>query len=164
MRKLMFIVCLLVVSVAAQAQFEKGKWVVNPSLTGLDFSYSKGEKARFGLQAQGGAFLVDNVALMLTVGAEWSKPTDQYTVGVGGRYYFDACGIYLGAGLKMNHYNLSFDGGNGTNTDFGLGLEAGYAFFLTRTITIEPAVYYDLSFKDSDWSKFGLKVGFGFYF
>lgn len=30
--------------------------------------------------------------------------------------------------------------------------------------SIEPAVYYDLSFKDSDLSKFGLKVGFGFYF
>ena len=33
MKKLMWIVCLLVVSVTAQAQFEKGKWIVNP----LDF-------------------------------------------------------------------------------------------------------------------------------
>ena len=97
MKKLMWIVCLLVVSVTAQAQFEKGKWIVNPSVTGLGLSYSKSEKTQFGLQAQGGA-------------------------------------------------------------------EAGYAFFLTRTVTIEPAVYYDLSFKDSDLSKFGLKVGFGFYF
>ena len=32
MKKLMWIVCLLVVSVTAQAQFEKGKWIVNPSV------------------------------------------------------------------------------------------------------------------------------------
>ena len=62
MKKLMWIVCLLVVSVTAQAQFEKGKWIVNPSVTGLGLSYSKSEKTQFGLQAQGGAFLVDNVA------------------------------------------------------------------------------------------------------
>lgn len=161
MKKFALVVCLLVASVAAQAQFEKGKWVVNPSLTGLDFSYSKGEKAKFGLGAQGGAFLVDNVALLLTVGADWSKPQDTYKIGVGGRYYFDACGIYLGAGLHMKR--LSFAAGS-NRTDWGMGLEAGYAFFLTRTVTIEPAAYYDLSFKDSDWSKFGLKVGFGFYF
>jgi hypothetical protein len=105
MKKLMWIVCLLVVSVTAQAQFEKGKWIVNPSVTGLGLSYSKSEKTQFGLQAQGGAFLVDNVALMLTAGANWSKPEDKYTLGVGGRYYFDKCGIYLGAGLKMNRYN-----------------------------------------------------------
>ena len=30
MKKLMWIVCLLVVSVTAQAQFEKGKWIVTP--------------------------------------------------------------------------------------------------------------------------------------
>lgn len=97
---------------------------------------------------------------MLTAGANWSKPEDKYTLGVGGRYYFDKCGIYLGAGLKMNRYNWKV----GDTTDFAFDAEAGYAFFLTRTVTIEPAVYYDLSFKDSDLSKFGLKVGFGFYF
>ena len=41
MKKLMWIVCLLVVSVTAQAQFEKGKWIVNPSVTGLGLSYRR---------------------------------------------------------------------------------------------------------------------------
>lgn len=48
MKKLMWIVCLLVVSVTAQAQFEKGKWIVNPSVTGLGLSYSKSEKPSSG--------------------------------------------------------------------------------------------------------------------
>lgn len=47
MKKLMWMVCLLVVSVTAQAQFEKGKWIVNPSVTGLGLSYSKSEKTQF---------------------------------------------------------------------------------------------------------------------
>ena len=40
----------------------------------------------------------------------------------------------------------------------------GYAYFLSRTVTIEPAIYYDQSFKDhSKYSTIGLKVGIGVY-
>ena len=31
------------------------------------------------------------------------------------------------------------------DTKFSFGLEAGYAFFLTRTVTIEPAAYWNRS-------------------
>ena len=34
MKKFVLLICLLVSVVSAHAQFEKGKWVVNPSLTG----------------------------------------------------------------------------------------------------------------------------------
>ena len=44
------------------------------------------------------------------------------------------------------------------------GVEVGYAFFISRTVTIEPSVYYQQSFKDhSEYSKIGLRVGFGIY-
>jgi len=161
MKKLTLILGLLLATLAAHAQFEQNKWFVNSSVTGLNFSYSKDAKANFGLQAQGGAFLIDNAALLLTVGADWSKPVDIYTVGVGGRYYFDQNGIFLGTGFKFNKYN--YDGASNIN-DFAWNIEAGYAFFLSRTVTIEPSAYYDLSFKESGLSKFGFKVGFGFYF
>ena len=66
MRRLALIVCLLIGTVAAHAQFEKGKWFVNPSVTGLNFSYNtETDKAHFGLEVKGGAFLIDNVALLL---------------------------------------------------------------------------------------------------
>ena len=43
-------------------------------------------------------------------------------------------------------------------------IEVGYAFFVSTTVTIEPAIYYDQSFKNhSDYSKIGLRVGFGIY-
>ena len=141
MKKLALAICLLVVSIAAQAQFEKGKMILNPSVTGLDFSYSKNDKAKFGIGAQAGTFLADGIALMVNVGADWSKPVDEYTLGTG----------------------MRFSGGH-HQTDWGLGIEAGYAYFLSRTVTIEPAVYYKWRFNDSDMSRFGVKVGFGFYF
>lgn len=159
MKKLTLLVCLLVVTVAAQAQFEKGKWLVNPSITGLNFSYNTdSEKAHFGLEANGGAFVMDNWALLLRAGAVWQGGgTDRYTLGVGTRYYFDKVGIFLGANVDLNRWN--WDGGDLTR--LGFGMEGGYAFFLSRTVTIEPAVYWDIN---KDRSEVGLKVGFGFYF
>ena len=149
MRRLALLVCLLIGTVAAHAQFEKGKWFVNPSITGLNLSYNtETDKAHFGLEAKGGAFLMDNVALLIDAGAKWQGGgTDVYTLGVGGRYYIDKVGVFLGADVNL--------------TRFGFGLEGGYAFFLSRTVTIEPAVYWDIN---KDRSEFGLKVGFGFYF
>ena len=131
MKKLALFVCLLVVTVAAQAQFEKGKWILNPSITGLEFSHDTGtDKTSFGLEAK----------------------------GVGGRYYFDKIGVYLGADVNVDRWDWGHDL---DDTKFSFGLEAGYAFFLTRTVTIEPAAYWNIN---DDRSKFGLKVGFGFYF
>ncbi|MDR0745170.1 MAG: hypothetical protein LBF17_01590 [Mediterranea sp.] len=161
MKKMIFSLCLLCLSTAANAQFEQGKWIVNPSITGLNFSHSSYESAKIGINGQVGAFLIDNTALMVGVGGDWTSHVNSYQTSVGGRYYFQTTGIYLGAGLKMEHWKPE---SNGSVTDFGAFAEAGYAFFITKTITLEPAVYYNLSFKDNAYSKFGLKVGFGIYF
>ena len=160
MKKLVFIVCLLVVSIGAQAQFEKGTWVINPYTTGLGFSVSKADKAQFGLGVKAGNFLAEGFAVMVEAGADWSKPVENYNIGAGGRYYFNKTGIYLGAGLKLDHTRLK---GGHKDTRFGLGIDAGYAFFISKTVTIEPAVYYNLIFNDFDKSKFGIKLGFGIY-
>ena len=57
MKKLALFVCLLVVTVAAQAQFEKGKWILNPSITGLEFSHDTGtDKDKFLALKQGRCF------------------------------------------------------------------------------------------------------------
>ena len=62
MKKLVLFVCLLVATVAAQAQFEKGKWIVNPSISGLGLSHNTDtDKTSFAIEAKGGAFLLDNV-------------------------------------------------------------------------------------------------------
>lgn len=161
MKKITLIMCLLLASLASHAQFEKGKWIVNPSVTGMGFSYSKGDKVQFGLGAKAGTFLADGIALMVEAGADWSNPVDIYTLGTGGRFYFNKTGVYLGGGLDLNRMRRK--GGN-HSTEWGLGIEAGYAYFLSRTVTVEPAVYYKWRFNDNDLSKFGVKIGFGLYF
>ena len=161
MKKLVWFLCLLTVSFAAKAQFEQGPMILNPSVTGLDFSYSKNDDAKFGIGAQVGTFLADGFALMVNAQADWSEPVDRYTIGTGARCYFNSTGIYLGAGFDWDRIRLK---GGAHNNDWGLGIEAGYAYFLSRTVTIEPAIYYKWRFDDSDNSRFGIKIGFGFYF
>lgn len=161
MKKAVFVICLLATSLVARAQFEQGKCILNPSLTGLDFSYSEEERVTFALGFKAGAFVWDNVALMVEAGGDWSKPVDSYLLGVGTRYYFDTTGIYLGSGLDFTHSRWK---ASGKTTGWGLGIEAGYAYFLSRTVTIEPAIYYKWRFNKSDLSKFGVKLGFGLYF
>ncbi len=162
MKKILLFACMLTFAMASKAQFEKGKWFVSPSVTGLELSHdTKSGKTSFGLEAKGGAFLMDNVALLLNAGVNWNysgSDLDVYTLGVGGRYYFDKVGVFLGANVNVNRW----DWGHGIDdTKYSFGLEAGYAFFLSRTVTLEPAAYWDVN---SDRSRFGLKVGFGFYF
>ena len=76
----------------------------------------------------------------------------------------------------LENYLLTDEGLEAVNKDKPLGAVAlksyqdelakvGYAFFLGRNVTIEPSVYYDLSFSDtSEFSKLGFKIGFGVYF
>lgn len=93
MKKLILLVCLLATTLVAQAQFEKGKWMVNPSVTGLNLTHdTETDKTSFGINAQGGAFLVDNFALLVNAGARWNEQQGDchvYNMGVGIRYYFE---------------------------------------------------------------------------
>lgn len=153
---------LLVFTVAAQAQFEEGKWLIAPSTTGLGLSYSGNEKTKVAFQMEVGSFLADNVALLVNAGVDYTdNATDLTTVGAGGRYYLASNGLYFGANLKYYHYN--YVGGKRDN-DASLGAEIGYAFFLNGKVTVEPAVYYNQSLTDHDYNKVGLKLGFGIYF
>ncbi|KAA6317519.1 hypothetical protein EZS27_032335, partial [termite gut metagenome] len=66
MKKLIFFVIFVILSsLGAKAQFEKSSWVVNPAITGLEYSYSDINKNHLGFNVQGGAFLIDDIVLML---------------------------------------------------------------------------------------------------
>ena len=153
--------CLMLVvltSATAFAQFEKDKWYLNTSFTGLDLSNNDVEGSKFGFSVGGGAFVADNVMLLLHAKGDFVEHGDnQFSFGAQGRYYFSSCGIYGGLGLSYKH---------AYHDDFCvLTPEVGYAFFVSRNLTIEPALYYDLSLKHiSDYSKLGFKIGLGFFF
>ena len=43
-------------------------------------------------------------------------------------------------------------------------VQVGYSFFINRTVTIEPELYYEQSFKNhKDYSQVGLRIGIGIY-
>ena len=159
MKKLVVMLVALLMTVAANAQFEEGKVYCGASLSSLDLSYSGSSELKFSINAQAGYLFADNLMAVGTVAYNHvgsSDVSDYVSVGAQGRYYIIQNGLYLGLGAKYVH--------SGGYNDVMPGLEVGYAYFVSKTVTVEPAVYYDQSFKDhSDFSTIGFKVGVGVY-
>lgn len=154
----MFSLLLMGAAVSAHAQFEKNTTYLSASATGLGLSYSSNEKWNFGLDVTAGYFVQTAWMLYGQLGYNHTYYTDNFQMGLGGRYYFTQNGVYMGLGLQYEHATKSVN-------NLQLCPEVGYAFFVNRFITIEPAVYYHMSLNDfSNGSKVGLKLGLGFYF
>ena len=142
---------------SAEKVFYQGKYMIGASASGLNLSYHKGEEWNLSLDVDGGYLIVDD--WMITGKLGYNNTTyghSSFNLGAGLRYYIEQNGIYVGVGGKYAHTS-GFD-------DFLPEANVGYAFFLSRHITVEPQVYYELSTKDSDYSGLGLKVGFALYF
>jgi len=156
-KKLALLFIALGITMTMNAQFEEGKVYANTSLSGLSLSYNGTDDLNLGLQTQAGYMFRDNLMLLANVSYQHvGKSPNRLSLGASGRYYIVQNGLYLGAGIKYMHCS--------SYNDLMPGVELGYAFFLSRTVTIEPALYYDQSIKNhSDYSTIGLKVGFGFY-
>ena len=158
MKRLLRSLMVMVLAVGAFAQFEKKTKYISASATGLGLSYSESERWTFGLDLTGGYFVQDAWMLYGRLGYDHTRYTDAFQLGVGGRYYFTQNGVYLGAGLQYEHATKSVN-------NLQICPEVGYAFYINRHITIEPALYYHISLNDfDDGSKVGLKIGLGFYF
>ena len=156
MKKLFALAAALIMSVAAHAQFEQGKIYVNGSLSGLNLAYSGDSDFTLGVSAMAGYMVTRDWMVYGQAGVNIVGDNDSYYAGVGGRYYIEQNGLFLGVNGKLMH--------SPNYTDIKPGFEVGYAFFLSRTVTVEPVLYYDQSFKDhSKYSTIGLKLGVGVY-
>lgn len=170
-KKVILGVLLALTTLSANAQFEAGKKYLNLSTSSLNLSYSKNDKLRFDIGAQAGIFLADDFMIYAQAGYNHKRLRydrlelngskfyqDEVLLGVGGRYYIEQNGIYLGLGVQYAHHEQNFD-------NLFITPEVGYAFFLNQYITIEPSVFYQMSVNDfTDGSTVGLKIGVGFYF
>ncbi|MGN0070112.1 MAG: outer membrane beta-barrel protein [Prevotella sp.] len=159
-KKFLVLAMVMLTSLTASAQFEEGKVYIGGSLTGLNLKYSGLDELNIGVQSQVGYTFADNLMVLGQVSYEHfgnKDASDCISAGLGGRYYIEQNGIYLGVNCKLVHANHNYN-------DIMPGIEVGYAFFLSRTVTVEPAIYYDQSFKKhSDYSSIGLKIGMGIY-
>ena len=158
MKKLILSLLLAAVSLGASAQFEQGTKYVGASMTGFGMGYSKSTDFYIGLQANFGYFVTDG--LMLLGEFEWDHQNGYSDVGLGvaGRYYLQTNGLYFGGALKYKHFFPKID-------NVYLTPEVGYCFYLNNHVSIEPAIFCDFSLNHfKDFTKIGLKVGFGYYF
>ena len=158
MKRVYLIMVAVMLTMAAYAQFEAGKYYVGASVSGLSLSYNGSEKGNLGLSAKVGYLFADD--LMATASIAYDKQNDvpaAYSFGVGARYYIIQNGLFLGASVDYRHATKDFN-------DLMPSVQVGYAFFLSKTVTVEPEVYYEQSFKNhSDYSKIGFRVGVGVY-
>ena len=159
MKKIFFMLAMMTMTLAANAQFESGKTFVGASLTGMDMHYNGSSKFNFGIDAQAGQFITDNWLLYGQAGYQHvGEPcTNNIKLGVGGRYYILQNGLFLGANANYVHGEVNYN-------DFKPAIEIGYAFFVSHSVTIEPALYYEQSITNhGDYSTVGLKIGLGLY-
>ena len=152
----------LTATVATHAQytydtppFGQGKIFVGASMSGFDIG-SSNKNFHVDLSAKGGYMVMDNILALGEVSYNYLEHTDGIiSLGVGGRYYIEQNGVFLGAGFKLADMT--------NDLDFQPNGSVGYAFFLNRTVTVEPELYFNLSTKDFDYSKYGLRIGVGIY-
>ena len=162
-KTIMMLLCGLVFSLSANAQyryrppFGQDKIYFATALSGVDLRYNGSEKWNIDLMGKAGYLFEDNWMLLGQAGYDFrQKGNNAFTAGAGLRYYIEQNGLYLGAGANYVHKH-KYD-------DFLHSVQLGYAFFLIRTVTIEPEIYYNQSLKShSDYSGFGLRLGFGIY-
>lgn len=170
MKKLMTAAIGLMMAMSANAQylndsytpFNEGKFYVSASASSASLAYSKSTDFALGLNARVGYLFMDNLMALGVVEFDSRNNFDILTTEIGGgaRYYFESNGIYLGAMAKYAHVKST-----GTSfSDFRPEAHVGYCYFLGRHITVEPEAYYEHSFKDSDYSGFGARIGIGIYF
>ena len=165
MKKIMMTLVALVMAISANAQylndsekvFSQGKFYVGASTSGAALSYHKASDWNLNLQAKAGYLLADDVMFVGQLGYEAQTDFDDVIqIGAGLRYYFESCGVYASATAKYVKC--------GDFSDFRPELNLGYSYFLTGKLTVEPEVFYEHSTKNSDYSGFGVRIGFGVYF
>ena len=170
MKQLMMAAIGLMMAMSANAQylnvsetpFTEGKFYVSASASSASLAYSKSTDFALGINGKVGYLFMDNLMALGVVEFNSQKNFDVITMelGAGVRYYFEQNGIYLSAVAKYAHVKS----GDYSFSDFRPEANVGYCFFLGRHLTVEPEAYYEHSFKDSDYSGFGLRLGLGLYF
>lgn len=128
--------------------------------TGMYFASSDGEST-YNFGVDGGYFVMDNLAIKagLGYGGDTAADTNTFSYRLGGKYYINGMipvtADLTGASIKDAEENPMW-----------LGLGAGYAWFVTDHISIEPGLRYNHSLNEdyTDEGVFQINVGFALYF
>lgn len=155
-------------------QTSKGKWLIEANtgfgaVTGANtsFSYtSQGDFKAMSLGAEGGYFVMDDLAIKVGIGYNsfdfGAGSTSGFAYKVGAKYYIKS----------MIPVQVDYSGGSGDNYEVAgetpsyLGLQAGYAWFLGSNVSIEPGLRYNLTMNDkyTEDNALQLCIGFALHF
>jgi hypothetical protein len=153
---------------AKEGQVSKGKWLVevntgfgtNVGSTSLYFTSSDGVTS-YNIGAEGGYFIKDNLALKIGLGYGDNGIKGQETpiaYKIGAKYYFKSMIpieiSYNGVGIGQADANPTY-----------VGLQAGYAVFLGKNVSIEPGIRYNLATHKQYYdNSLQFNIGFALHF
>ena len=135
-------------------QIQKGSILIETSTTTMDLRFTNG--VAFGFNVAGGYFIMDKLAGLGVIGLNATSGNTTFNFSLGGRYY----PLTLGPGSLFGDFlfNLRTGGPSGaTETVVGIGINAGYAFFLNKHVSIDPLMWLDIPF--SKGTRVNLGIG-----
>jgi hypothetical protein len=139
-------------------QTSKGNWVIEANTgaattgnTMFSLASSNGTTT-WSLGFDGGYFISDNFAIKGGLGYADLGLLDGLNYKIGAEYYLN--GTFP--------VSVDFTGSSMTEMNW-LGLQAGYAWFLSDHVSVKPALRYNLGLDDQD-GLFQAVIGFALYF
>ncbi len=148
-------------------QTSKGKWLIEANTgnamlgtTGIYFSSQDGDST-LNLGLDGGYFIMDDLAIKagLGYGNDSAASTSSFSYRIGAKYYVKS----------MIPVTLDLTGASGDaveniagETPMWLGIGAGYAWFVSDNISIEPGLRYNHSLNENYTDKAVLQFNVGF--
>lgn len=156
MKKILMAIVMVMLTLGAHAQFEKGTHYANASLTGLGIGFTKGEFS-FGFSGEYGYYIEDSWMIGGAIGYNHVAGHNSLVIKPNFRYSFQDNGLNLGCGLQFEHAGSKLN-------YIQLSPQVGYTFYLNDKISIEPAIYADFALNDfKNGTNAGLKIGIGLY-
>ena len=154
MKKLLITGAVALMAMNANAQLQKGNFMVGGELAAANFGLNEGAGYNFQITPQAAFFLQDNWAVGPYVrlgfsGAKAAPTTFGYGVGALSRYYLSPGEQGVDSLLKHGRFFLEGNAGIGGTTisDGGasangldLGIGPGYTYFITNNIGLDASV------------------------
>jgi len=138
-------------------QIQKGSILIETVATSMNLKLTNG--VVFGLNGAGGYFIIDKLAGLTGISLNAADGGTVFEFSLGGRYY--PLTLWKGSLFGDFLFNLHTQKGS---TYVGIGINAGYAFFLNRNVSVEPLLYLNVPFKKGVGGvAFGLAAAIAIY-
>ena len=157
MKKVFFVICMMLMSVATFAQ--QGKMTI-----GIHGDYMIDSPKNFGIGANVGYEVINNVRGVAEFNYFFKKDHFSYwNVEINGEYLFkvgDTFTIYPLVGIDLLGATFSYDGGSNSESKLGLNLGGGVEYQLMENLALKAE--YNYKTQGNGWSllKFGVVIPF----